>query len=66
MRRRRTISIKSGKAGHRNSAFCILIRGVFMKKIDLIALDLDGTLLDRDHSTVPARNVEALRAGTVL
>ena len=24
MRRRRTISIKSGKAGHRNSAFCIL------------------------------------------
>ena len=24
MRRRRTISIKSGNAGHRNSAFCIL------------------------------------------
>lgn len=30
--------------------------------IKLIALDMDGTLLDRDHSTVPARNVEALRA----
>ncbi len=30
--------------------------------IKLIALDLDGTLLDNDHVTVPRRNVEALCA----
>ena len=30
--------------------------------IRLIAVDLDGTLLDDDHATVPARNVRALRA----
>lgn len=30
--------------------------------IKLIVMDMDGTLLDDDHSTVPARNVAALRA----
>ncbi|WP_251446844.1 HAD family hydrolase [Vermiculatibacterium agrestimuris] len=30
--------------------------------IKLIAMDMDGTLLDADHVTVPARNVAALRA----
>lgn len=30
--------------------------------IKLIALDMDGTLLDDDHVTVPRRNVEALRS----
>lgn len=30
--------------------------------IKLIAMDMDGTLLDDDHATVPARNVTALRA----
>ena len=30
--------------------------------IKLIALDLDGTLLDTDHATIPQRNLEALRA----
>ena len=30
--------------------------------IKLIALDLDGTLLDTDHATIPQRNVDALRA----
>jgi len=29
--------------------------------IKLIALDLDGTLLDADHATVPPRNIAALR-----
>lgn len=29
--------------------------------IKLIALDLDGTLLDRDHTTIPQRNLDALR-----
>ena len=33
-----------------------------MSKIRLICLDMDGTLLDDDHVTVPARNVAALRA----
>ena len=33
-----------------------------MPDIRLIALDLDGTLLDDDHATIPARNVTALRA----
>lgn len=33
-----------------------------MSEIKLIALDMDGTLLDDDHATVPARNVRALRA----
>lgn len=31
-------------------------------EVKLIALDLDGTLLDDDHATIPQRNVEALRA----
>lgn len=30
--------------------------------IKLIVMDMDGTLLDDDHATVPARNVTALRA----
>lgn len=30
-------------------------------KIKLIALDLDGTLLDRDHAAIPPKNLEALR-----
>ena len=30
--------------------------------IKLIALDLDGTLLDADHATIPQRNLDALRA----
>jgi len=30
--------------------------------IELIVMDLDGTLLDADHVTIPRRNVEALRA----
>lgn len=29
--------------------------------IQLIALDMDGTLLDADHATIPARNLDALR-----
>ena len=29
--------------------------------IALIAADMDGTLLDRDHMTVPTRNLDALR-----
>lgn len=32
--------------------------------IKLIALDMDGTLLDDDHATVPARNLAALRAAS--
>ena len=32
--------------------------------IKLIALDMDGTLLDNDHATVPPRNVAALRAAS--
>lgn len=30
--------------------------------IQLIALDMDGTLLDEDHVTIPLRNIAALRA----
>lgn len=30
--------------------------------VKLIAVDMDGTLLDRDHITVPRRNIDALRA----
>lgn len=30
--------------------------------IRLIALDMDGTLLDADHATIPQRNLDALRA----
>lgn len=33
-----------------------------MSDIRLICLDMDGTLLDDDHATVPQRNVSALRA----
>lgn len=33
-----------------------------MNDIRLICLDMDGTLLDDDHATVPQRNVSALRA----
>lgn len=33
-----------------------------MNDIRLIALDMDGTLLGSDHSTIPRRNVDALRA----
>lgn len=33
-----------------------------MSDIKLICLDMDGTLLDDDHATVPERNVRALRA----
>lgn len=33
-----------------------------MNDIRLICLDMDGTLLDDDHVTVPGRNVAALRA----
>lgn len=33
-----------------------------MNDIRLICLDMDGTLLDDDHTTVPQRNVSALRA----
>lgn len=32
-----------------------------MNDIRLIALDMDGTLLDADHATIPPRNKEALR-----
>lgn len=33
-----------------------------MNDIRLIALDMDGTLLSSDHSTIPQRNLDALRA----
>lgn len=33
-----------------------------MPDIRLIAMDMDGTLLDSDHRTIPAANVAALRA----
>jgi len=33
-----------------------------MKRIGLIALDMDGTLLASDHYTVPLRNIEAIQA----
>lgn len=32
-----------------------------MKRVRLIALDMDGTLLASDHHTVPERNIEAIR-----
>lgn len=35
-----------------------------MRDIRLICLDMDGTLLDDDHATVPPRNVAALRAAS--
>ena len=35
-----------------------------MTDIRLICLDMDGTLLDADHATVPTRNIRALRAAS--
>ena len=35
-----------------------------MSKVQLIAVDMDGTLLDRDHVTVPERNIKALQAAS--
>lgn len=32
-----------------------------MKRVKLIALDMDGTLLASDHATIPQENVEAIR-----
>lgn len=32
-----------------------------MKRVRLIALDMDGTLLLSDHQTVPQRNIDAIR-----
>ena len=32
-----------------------------MKRVQLIALDMDGTLLLSDHHTVPQRNIDAIR-----
>ena len=32
-----------------------------MKRVDLIALDMDGTLLASDHQKVPQRNIDAIR-----
>lgn len=32
-----------------------------MKRVKLIALDMDGTLLASDHNTIPQRNIEAIR-----
>lgn len=32
-----------------------------MKRVSLIALDMDGTLLLSDHHTVPQRNIDAIR-----
>ncbi len=32
-----------------------------MKRVRLIALDMDGTLLRSDHYTVPQENIEAIR-----
>lgn len=37
-----------------------------MPDIKLIALDMDGTLLGSDHSTIPPRNIAALRAAAEL
>lgn len=37
-----------------------------MNDIKLIALDMDGTLLSSDHSTIPQRNIDALRAAAGL
>ena len=32
-----------------------------MKRVKLIALDMDGTLLASDHFTIPQRNIDAIR-----
>ena len=32
-----------------------------MKRVQLIALDMDGTLLSSDHQTVPQKNIDAIR-----
>lgn len=34
--------------------------------IKLIVMDMDGTLLDDDHATVPRRNIDALRAASQM
>lgn len=34
--------------------------------IKLIAMDMDGTLLDDDHAAVPRRNIDALRAASAM
>lgn len=34
--------------------------------IELIVMDMDGTLLDDDHTTIPRRNIDALRAASRL
>ena len=33
--------------------------------IKLIVMDMDGTLLDEDHATIPQRNIDALRAASM-
>lgn len=37
-----------------------------MKRVKLIALDMDGTLLLSDHQTVPQRNIDAIRKADSL
>lgn len=37
-----------------------------MKRVRLIALDMDGTLLASDHHTVPQRNIDAIRRADSL
>lgn len=34
---------------------------IYMNRVRLIALDMDGTLLLSDHKTVPQRNIDAIR-----
>lgn len=35
-----------------------------MKRVRLIALDMDGTLLNSDHQTIPQENIDAIRHAT--
>lgn len=37
-----------------------------MKRVGLIALDMDGTLLLSDHHTVPQRNIDAIRRADAM